>query len=143
MQQLMSLGECLFTIVAFVLVVFGVWRAWVPHHMSSTEPTPAPTLEADTVPILGTDTNGGTNEVVLADTNAVSRYMSDIDIIALLSVIRKENNEYRYSANNIYRLVGGNHNEVLDTIRSLRNTGTRYVSDMIREVTQEVQSNGN
>jgi hypothetical protein len=151
MDKVISLGECLFTLVGGSVVLWGIWRAWKPAtgakiramvnppHMSSVDPVAASSDVVVPIPVSDTGIPDIGDILVSPHHNAVSRRMSEIDIIALLAVQRK-GNEYRYSGNKIYELVRGNRNDVLQVIKEVRDTNTQYVSDMIKRVNQEVQN---
>jgi hypothetical protein len=150
MSNLLSLGECLFTLVGFCIVAYGIWRAWVPdlgraiyrlfvspNMSSNAAPTPAQ-LPPVSIPILDTSIPEKAAQVVLEHYSAVSRHMPDSDIIVLLAS-QKDGSKWRYSANGIYELVKGNRNDVLKTIASIRDT-TEYVGDLIKRVNGEVNN---
>lgn len=50
----------------------------------------------------------------------LSRTISDADLIAFLAVLRGPGGKYRYSANAIFGLVGGDRNTVLARIKEIR-----------------------
>jgi hypothetical protein len=54
------------------------------------------------------------------DMPRVSSKLSDQEVIVLLAAQRGKDNKYRYSANAIHSLVGGDRNTVLATIKELR-----------------------
>jgi hypothetical protein len=126
MQNLFNLGECLFIFCAFWIMVYAIWRAWSPvsaaaigrmmrgiyhQHMSSVAPTVPELPEL----VLGTDTGTDTDETV----PTVTRHMDDVDIIVLLAVQTK-GGKYRYSANKIHALTGGNRETVLELVRQVQ-----------------------
>jgi hypothetical protein len=128
-NSLYNLGTCLFTLVCFCIVIYGIWRAWLPPNKTTMSSKAAP---PDVKPNAGI--------VPVSDTSIKpSRHMSDIDIIAMLSMVRTTEQKWRFSANKIQQLIGGNRNDVLDVISDLRDTGTEYVGDLIARVEKEVK----
>jgi hypothetical protein len=55
-------------------------------------------------------------------TSRISNRMSDSELLALLAIQRGDNNEYRFSANQIASFIGGTRTVVLAQVRAIRNT---------------------
>lgn len=140
MGQIISLGECLFTLVAFVVVAAGVWRAWAPEIMSSIRRS---VYGADLlVPGTGTTLVPADEGLPLPNAVPVSRHDSELDIIVYLASIQRDK-KFRFSANQIYTLVKGHRADVTGLVSEIQ-TGARpeYVSDLIQRVESEVMHDG-
>lgn len=59
-------------------------------------------------------------DAVNTDMPRLSRSMPDNEMIVLLATQKGKDNKYRYSANAIHTLVGGDRNTVLATIKAIR-----------------------
>ena len=141
-----SLGSCLFTIVAFIVVVGGTLRIWWPvlvAHMSSQPITPAVIDVTGTIPVSNIGITDYDETPVLDRLDAVSpvsRHMSDVDIIVLLASQKKDTGLWRFGVNKVYALTGGNRNDVLDLISQVRAGQADFVSDTIARVQREVDN---
>ena len=140
MGQIISLGECLFTIVAVAVVVAGIWRAWAPEIMSSIRASV--TTPALLVPGTGTKVVPDDTSLPLPNAVPVSRHDSELDIIVYLASIQRDK-KFRFSANQIYTLVKGHRADVTGLVSEIQ-TGAKpeYVGDLIARVNSEVAHDG-
>lgn len=70
----------------------------------------------------GMDADDSAAPDIDAVNSGIPRSIADGEMIALLAIQRGRDGKYRYSANAIHTLVGGDRNTVLATIRELRAT---------------------
>lgn len=75
----------------------------------------APDIEAVYIPVSHTDMDDDIDEMP-----RIGRRLSDTEVVILLAAQRRIDGKQRFSANQIYALVGGDRNTVMRQIKELR-----------------------
>jgi len=91
-----------------------------PVVMSRSEKAPPETsdMRAVSIPVPDTSINADTPWQM----PRVSAYLSENELTVLLARQKKKDGKHRFSANEIFTIMGGNRNEVLKLVREVRET---------------------
>jgi hypothetical protein len=127
--MLNTLGEvitCAIALIAVLVVPAAIIRAWFPvirAHiadmlMSRSQDARAQQadIEAVSIPVSDTSINDGIDWQM----PRVSAYLTDNEFLIFLARQKRRDGKYRLSANDVYKAVGGNRNDVLDIVRQVR-----------------------
>lgn len=110
-------------LAALIVVPYKLAKAWVwpyvrPLIMSrvASAPLQKTDIEAVSIPVSDTSITTGIDEQM----PRISAYLTDNEFLIFLVRQKLRDGKYRLSANDVYKVIGGNRNEVLDLIRQIR-----------------------
>lgn len=123
MQTLGDVVTAGLILAALIVVPYKVVKAWLWPYIKSVimsrlanETTKKTDIEAVSIPVSDTSIEAGIDEQM----PRVTAYLTDDEFLIFLARQKLRDGKYRLSANDIYKVVGGNRNEVLDTVRQVR-----------------------
>lgn len=125
MQTLGDVVTAGLILTALIVVPYKLAKAWLwpvikPMIMSrlAQMPVKKTDIEAVSIPVSDTSTPTGIDEQM----PRISAYLTDNEFLVFLARQKLRDGKYRLSANDVYKVMGGNRNEVLDMIRQIRDT---------------------
>ncbi|HWP90065.1 MAG TPA: hypothetical protein VNM70_19450 [Burkholderiales bacterium] len=122
MQTLGDVITAMLILAALIVVPYKIVKAWLwpvaRDSLMSRSANRAPEktdIDAVSVPVPDTS-------IIPDSMPRVSAYLTDEEWLILLARQKLRDGKYRLSANEVYRIVGGNRNDVLGIVRQLRET---------------------
>mgnify|MGYP001579838186 FL=1 len=125
MQTLGDVVTAGLILAALIVVPYKLAKAWLwpylrPVIMSrlASAPPQKTDIEAVFIPVSDTSIEDETDWQM----PRISAYLSDDEFVVFLSRQKLRDGKYRLSANDVYKVTGGNRNEVLKIVSQVRAT---------------------
>ena len=119
-------------IVLYKLAKVWIWPLMRPFIMSRKIEAPAEKTDmgAVSIPVSEPPPESGIDWQM----PRISAYLTDQEFLVFLARQKLRDGKYRFSANDVVKIIGGNRNEVLDVVRQVR------AAPEYRDLTEQAQA---